>query len=376
MEKIKVAVIAAGSRSVHVVGNLLRDSGNMVEVAAVFDPDRSEMERACGIWEQKNARLCASAEEAIRTPGVAWVMIFSPNVNHIEHVEAAFRAGKDVFCEKPLATTLEDCEKMYRLYRDSGRRFATGFVLRYAPIYRKVKELLDSGRFGRILAVDANENIPPFHGAYIMCNWRRFSRFAGPHILEKCCHDLDLLNWFIGSLPSKAAAFGSREFFVPENENLRKEYPREVFSRWRDAHAVDSPFTSEKDLIDTQTGIFQYRNGVKVMFQATMSNAIPERRMYFSCTRGTLIVELYSSTLRYSLLGEEGERVLRFDGDGHGGGDDHIMKELFEIMRDGGQPKCGGNEGLESAVATLAYDRSMRENRIVDLEEVWKRLDR
>ncbi len=376
MEKIKVAVIAAGGRSTGVIKNLLRDSENNVEVAAVFDPDRAEMERAVKIWDQPGAKLCSSPEEAINTDNVSWVMIFSPNVNHLEHVAASFRAGKDVFCEKPLATTIEDCEKMYQLYRNSKCRFATGFVLRYAPIYRKAKQLLDSGKLGRILSIDANENIPPFHGSYIMCNWRRFRRFSGPHILEKCCHDLDLLNWFAGSLPARVAAFGSREFFIPENQYLMDEYPGEVFMRWRDAHGVASPFTSEKDIIDTQVGIIEYRNRIKVMFQATMSNAIPERRMFFSCTQGTLILELYSGILRYSLLGEEDERVIHFSGDGHGGGDDYIMKELYEIMCNGGQPRCGGSEGLESAVTALAYDQAISEKRIIELEEVWKRLDR
>lgn len=52
----------------------------------------------------------------------------------------------------------------------------------------------------------ADELLSPSHGGYIMRNWRRFREQSGPHLLEKCCHDIDILNWIVGSLPSKVAA--------------------------------------------------------------------------------------------------------------------------------------------------------------------------
>ncbi|MDD5598814.1 MAG: hypothetical protein PHV82_12775, partial [Victivallaceae bacterium] len=143
-----------------------------------------------------------------------------------------------------------------------------------------------------------------------------------------------------------------------------------------DPHRVNSPFTSDKDLMDNQVGIMQYRNGIRVMFQATMSNAIPERRMYFSCTEGTMILELYASTLRYKCVGDEGETIINFGTDGHGGGDAYIMKELYETMSEGATPKCSGDEGLESAVVALALDQAAQTGQMVDLEPVWKKLGR
>jgi len=128
--------------------------------------------------------------------------------------------------------------------------------------------------------------------------------------------------------------------------------------------------------MDNQVGIMQYRNGIRVMFQATMSNAIPERRMYFSCTEGTMIAELYSSTLKYKRIEDEGETVINFGADGHGGGDSYIMKELYETMSAGAEPKCSGNEGLESAVVALTLDQAAKTNEMIDMEPVWKKLGR
>jgi len=381
MEKkmIGVAVIAAGNRSRYVVKNLLRD-GETVQIKAVYDPDKKLAADTAKFWAQPDIRVCETYQDAIATPGVEWVMIFSPNAFHKEHILAAFSAGKHVFAEKPLATKIEDCQAIFNAHQKAGVQFATGFVLRYAPIYRKTKELIDGGKIGKILSVDANENITPDHGGYIMTNWRRYTKFAGPHILEKCCHDLDLINWFTGSIPTRVAAFGGLDFFVPANKKYMAQFKAKdgspIFTKWGDPHREPCPFQAEKDLMDNLVAIMEFRNNVRVQFQATMSNAIPERRMYFSGTEGTLVVELYTSRIQVKRVDEEAVQVYKFDGDGHGGGDDYIMKELYDTMINGVAPKCSGNEGLESAVSALAIDQAARENRVVELEPVWKSLNR
>ncbi|WP_417169601.1 Gfo/Idh/MocA family protein [Victivallis sp.] len=370
-----VAVLGTGNRARYVVKNLLRDSGGAVRVVSAFDPDRELLKETLGkIWETPDALAAASAEEAIHAPGVDWVMVFSPNSCHRDHILAAFAAGKDVFSEKPLATTIEACKEISDAQKRSGRVFATGFVLRYAPMYRRAKELLDSGRFGRLLLIEGNENIAPDHGGYIMCNWRRLTKFAGPHILEKCCHDLDLINWFCNSLPSRVAAFGGRDFFKPENNFLMEKYGEKTFKSWWDPHAEKTPFTDDTDLMDNMVSIAEFRNRIRVTFTATMSNAIPERRLSFACTEGTMKLDLYSNLLRYRRLGDEGVTELNFSGDGHGGGDSYIMKELYETMSKGGPPKCSGQEGLRSAVFALALDRAAQTGELVDLEPIWDSL--
>jgi len=373
---INVAVIGTGARGSAVTQNLLNDSQGNVKVLSVFDPDMEIARETIEKWNSPYTKICNSYQEAIDTVGVDWVMVFSPNAYHKEDIIYAFEAGKHVFSEKPLATSIEDCQAIYEAHQKTDLLFATGFVLRYAPIYCKAKEILQSGKLGKILSIDANENIAPGHGGYIMRNWRRLTKYAGPHILEKCCHDLDLINWFCESVPTKIASFGSSDFFVPENEHFSEKYGKELFTSWPDPHAVESPFTSDKDLLDNQVGIMNYRNGIKVMFQATMSNAIPERRMFFSCSEGTMIVELYSSLLQYKQLGAEGITLVNTHGDGHGGGDSYIMKELYKTMANGTVPKCSGNEGLESAVTALVLDQAAQTNQMVDLEPIWKKLNR
>ena len=375
--EIKVAVLGCGNRSRHVVNRLLQDSSNNVKVVSVFDPDTDVANDAVKTWKTETPLIASDMQQAIDAPGVEWVMVFSPNSFHKEHILAAFKAGKHVFSEKPLATSIGDCQEIYDAYKASGKLFATGFVLRYSQLYRKAYEILKSGELGYIVAIDGTENIPPEHGGYIMCNWRRKSSISGPHILEKCCHDLDLIEWFVGALPSKVAAFGGRDFFKPDNRYLEEKHGKKTFMSWYDPHRTETPFTDDTDMKDNMVTIAQFRNNVRVSFTCTMSNMIPERRLYFCCSEGTLKLELYDKIITYRKMGEGIVHTLDYSGiDGHGGGDSYIMKELYDTMINGTEPKCSGSEGLESAVYALALEEAAETGKVIDLEPVWAKLGR
>ena len=373
---ISIAVIGCGRRARTVVGKLLKCAGEKVQIAALYDTDRQNLEQAVKLWHAGDALICSDVGSCINVPGVDWVMIFTPNACHKEAILKAFEAGKHVFAEKPLATSIADCQEIYKAWRRSGRHFMTGFVLRYSKLYRKVKELLDNKVVGEIVSMDANENIRPSHGAYIVNSWRGKKALGGPYILEKCCHDLDLLIWYAGTLPTKVAAFASLDFFVPKNAGLMKTLPPDTFTHWDGYTDHDGdPFVSPKDIKDTYVSILKFRNGIKAQFQATISNEIPERKIYFSCTEGTILVELYSSVVTWQRIGEE-RHTLYFGADAHGGGDNYIMKEFMECAVENKAPFSSGSEGLESAVAALAVEQAAEEERVIDMEPVWQELER
>ncbi|MEM9424813.1 MAG: Gfo/Idh/MocA family oxidoreductase, partial [Spirochaetota bacterium] len=289
---LNIGVIGCGFRSISLISHFKGRKG--VRIWGAWDPIQSNARLLLQHQQQPDGKIYSSFEELVNDQQVDWVFVGSPNAFHKEHIIAAFRAGKHVFSEKPLATSIEDCVAINGEHAKSGKLFATGFTLRYASIYRKVKSILDSGVLGKIVSINACENIRPDHGYYIMCNWRRRGELAGPHILEKCVHDLDLLNWFCDSVPLKIAAFGGNNMFVPENESLYHRH-RSVFEVWEKSieidrfdEAADNAFIAEKTIEDNVVAIMEYANSCRVQFQATMSNSLPERRMYFHCTGGNL----------------------------------------------------------------------------------------
>ena len=82
-------------------------------------------------------------------------------------------SGKHVFTEKPIAISIDDCCKLEEAHEQAKHlKFATGFVLRHAPLYIEIQRLLLSGELGKVVSVEANEMLRPYHGGYIMRNWR------------------------------------------------------------------------------------------------------------------------------------------------------------------------------------------------------------
>lgn len=364
-----VGVIGCGARVVHLM-NLMADASG-VSIKGGYDPVPEHVDRLPHN-ATKPIRYQAY-EDLVEDPEVDWVVVGSPNAWHRDHILAAFDHGKHVFAEKPLATTAEDCMEIYRRSTEVDLLFATGFTLRYASIYRRANEIIRSGAIGQIVAIDANENISPSHGAYIMTNWRRQRELSGPHILEKCVHDLDVLNWFTESVPVRVAAFGGNSVFVPSNSTLYERFPHE-FDQWEDVSS-ENPFLSKKTIEDNVVAIMEYASGVRVQFMATTSNTIPERRMYVSGTKGTLVLELYSGQLTWRAFGCAGESTEHHTGGGHGNGDEIITDSLVESIVKGTAPVCSGREGLLSAVVALAIDEARTSETIVDLSDRWEALD-
>ena len=306
--------------------------------------------------------------------------IGSRNALHRDHCIAAFERGRHVFCEKPLAVTLSECEQIQRAHQRAGTLFATGFVLRHAPLYKFVREQLRSGVIGKLVSFEANEHIPPDHGGYIMRGWRRWRAQAGSHLLEKCSHDIDLLNWMTDSVPARVASFGGRSIWTAENKPIAEKLSRPtdnppLYRAWPIYTDAD-PFLTEKDIEDHRVCIFEYRNGVRGTFHANTCAALPQRRMLFYGLEGALEADLVTAQVRWARIGRgEQPQTKSFKGvDMHGGADCFIMDDLAHSMTTGAAPGATGNEGLRSAVSCLACDLAMDEQRVVDVEPIWERL--
>ena len=375
VKKITAAVIGCGHRGKYVIKNFLEAGKGVFEVGIVYDPDEERIAEAEKEWQIPHVKRASSMEEAVQDPAVNFVMIFTPNYLHCEAVLAALDAGKQVFSEKPLAITIEETKRIVEKEKETNIRVMTGFVLRYSPIYRKVKELLQTGTFGKIINISANENRISWGGGASMSadyGWRRFTEKAGPYLLEKCSHDLDLLNWFADSLPVKVAAFCGRDYFIPEYSALWDKYSHEVYAAIVPEKNRINPFTSPKNMYDNHTVIMEYPNGIKMNFQLTLANAIEERRMYISCTEGTIIVDSAEGIIKYKRYDEECETLLSYGKAGgvHAGGDSVMAQEIIQSVLSGGKNSSasGSVNAMGCAIVALAADESAKTGKIVCLD--------
>ncbi|MFA5203802.1 MAG: Gfo/Idh/MocA family oxidoreductase [Lentisphaeria bacterium] len=373
---IGIGVIGCGGMGRNLLERVLRQDPRL-KVISLHDPDPRSIAMA---RETFGADLPVDAEyqAMLARPEVDWVMIASWNCFHKEQTLAAFAAGKHVFCQKPLAITFADCLEMERAWKASGRQFVIGFTLRFSPHYRKLKELLDAGTVGRLVSFEFNETLNFNHGGYIMGDWRRRRKFAGTHLLEKCCHDLDLANWFVGSLPARVASFGGLNFFTPDNAGQiarlgKNSEGRDAYRTWR-CLVGENPFTADKDIVDNQVAILEYTNGVRATFHTNCNAGIPERRMYILGTEGAIRANVLTGAIETQRIGFDTklEHVDSGVNDGHGGGDEVLARELAATMLDGAPPTVSLDAGLVSAGTSFAIDEALDTGRVVDATAYWR----
>jgi len=377
-QPVRLGLIGPGGRLRGVVRRLLDEAPEgQIKITAAYDPDPGAIQTLRNDFGT-DIEATSSEENLTGHPEVDWVFIGSWNAVHARQAIAALQAGKNVFCEKPLATSLEDCLAIRDAVKKSGRTFSFGLVLRYSPHYQKVRELVASGKIGEIISFEFNETIEFFHGGYIFGNWRRKLADSGSHLLEKCCHDLDLANWIIDSLPVRVASFGGTDFFLPKNEHhINRLGPdpegRPAYRKWRDPHGI-SPFAAGAEIVDNQVAILQYANGVRATFHTNCHTSILERRFYLCGTEGTIRADAITGLIECQRIGHnpQMEQFNLGHAGGHAGGDETMAKALAETLLHGKSPLASVEDGLRSCVVALAIDRAMKEKAVIDLDPWWK----
>ncbi|WP_316771927.1 Gfo/Idh/MocA family oxidoreductase [Streptomyces sasae] len=155
------------------------------QVTAVTDIDPA---RAAGAAEPVGARVLPDGAAVVAADDVDAVLVTSWGPTHAEHVLNAIAAGKPVFCEKPLATTAEDCLKIVEAEQAHGRRLVqVGFMRRYDAGYRQLKQVIDSGKIGEPLIVHCAHRNPTVPESYT-------SEMAS---LDTAVHEVDVLRWLL-----------------------------------------------------------------------------------------------------------------------------------------------------------------------------------
>ena len=161
-------------------------AGSQVVAVTDVDPARSQEVAAS---QPVPAKVHATGEELIADPDVSAVIVASWGPTHEEYVLASIAAGKQVFCEKPLATTEEACSRIIDAEVAAGRRLVqVGFMRRYDAAYRVMKEVVDSGDIGSPLLVHSrhrNPSVPEYYTREMA-------------ITDTAVHDFDTVRWLLG----------------------------------------------------------------------------------------------------------------------------------------------------------------------------------
>lgn len=323
-----------------------------------------------------------SLEALIDGGNLDLLMVGSPNHMHLDHIRIGLERGMKMFAEKPVVTSIEDTMAIAELIGQYGSdNVMVGLVLRYAPLYVDLRKAQAEGKLGNIASIEASETIPPYHGAFFMRDWRRYGKYSGSFMLEKCCHDLDLYNGVMGCRPRYVASFGGRRSFTPENApqvsgiNDLEVYHRKP-SGWMGS---DKVFDSDGDIIDFQTALVQYENGAALTFHTNLNVADDFRRFavigakgmaegdfvrnYFKVTDSRTSDRLEDKTYEVSSLSS------------HYGADEQMAEDILKHLIEGVPLPVSVVDALEAGLLALVMDEAMRNKSVVDMTPIWQRFD-
>lgn len=358
MKKIKIGVIGTGQMGRGHLRSLRFIDG--AEVVAICDVYKMSMDKASkfvtrGVLRFRDYRDLLSVRE------IDGVIVSTPNFTHSRISVDALRAGKHVLCEKPMATNIRDARKMIEASRKTDRILQIGLELRYAPQYCKMYSIIKSGRIGKVEMMWCKEFRGPF--AKKVRDWILKEKESGGSLVEKDCHHFDLFNWMIGSRPLKVVAFGG--------QNVEYKY-KGKFTKLKDKG-------TRVDVIDNAWVITEYENNARsclgLCFFSPYGNDVLEVGAIGD--RGKL--ESFQSLKKIITWGRQkkNKRVYNItipsevEKLSHNGAVYYEQKEFIECIRRHKKPFVTGEVGLTSIAIPIAAEKSIKEERIVYLSEIY-----
>jgi predicted dehydrogenase len=299
------------------------------------------------------------------------VAVCTPDWLHRQHATAALQAGKHVFCEKPLAITVEDCDDILRAWQKSGKRMMVGFNMRYAYFVVKMKELIDAGVVGQ-LKTAWTRHFVGWGGRFYYHDWHAKRQHTTSLLLQKGTHDLDVMHWICGTHATRVSAFGRLAVYggdKPDDLRCRDcDIARmclENSARWH-AHDDLCVFRKEVDVEDVSVVNMEYANGMVASYMECHFSPDYERNYTFIGTEGRIESDEPEGKVylfrripgKNNTTPEVIECPSRFGG--HGGADPQIAGDFVNVVLDGVQPRAPVVAGRWSVAAGVCAAKSLR----------------
>lgn len=360
-------VIGAGSRGgAYTHYSLLYP--NSLKMVGVSDINEFRRKRMAEKFQIPLENQLGDWSEVFKRPKFAdFVMITTPDALHYEPCMKALEMGYHVLLEKPAAQTEKHCLDILHQAQKYNRIVAICHVLRYAPYFKALKELVSSGRIGEIISVQHLEPIERIHfsHSYVRGNWNNSAK-STPAVISKSCHDLDILRWIIDKPCKEVTAFGDLSLFkkakAPKEATKRcldcpierqcafsakriyydnrswlhvfdlkgnkEELGKQILSYLRTTDYGRCVYYSDNDQPDHFIMNMKFEGGITAAFSMEALTSYGGRRTRIMGTKGDIVGDMVSFTCTDFLTGKQ-ETWSTSINDGHGGGDLRLVRDLL-----------------------------------------------
>lgn len=408
---MKYVLIGAGSRG-YIYGSWANQHG--IEIVAIVDIRPDRLKRAAKEWNVPAGRCFTDTADLFALGKIADAAIIATlDRDHYGHVMAALDCGYDILLEKPISPSPKECLEIEAKANALGRKITVCHVLRYTNFFATLKEILDSGELGKIVAIKHSENIGNFHMAhsFVRGNWRN-DQLSSPIIMQKSCHDLDILLWLTGSHCTKVAAFGGLTYFKEANApadsaercldcraaehcrfDARKAYlpilgqwPADVVCLEQTEDALMEAlrtgpygrcvYRCDNNVCDHMSIIMEFENGVTATFSLTAQTNNIHRNIHIMCEDGEILADDGDRQIIVRhFVSNQAETFdsrtvhIRTNASGHGGGDAGIMEDFTASLEHAStDSRSSISKSVESHLMACAIEESRLTGTVIDLK--------
>ncbi|MCI5778807.1 MAG: Gfo/Idh/MocA family oxidoreductase [Lentisphaeria bacterium] len=367
MKRLRFGIIGAdfSLRAGMVLAHYPRERG---ELAAIADHNPEMLDKFRAEHPGTGVKLYASADELLADGSVEAVFIMVRDQYH-EHLACeALNAGKAVYLEKPMALTIDGCDRILYTARKTGGKLFLGHNMRYVDSILKMKEIIDSGVIGRIQSVWVRHFVN--YGSCYFRHWCARRETCAGLLLQKGCHDIDVIHWLSGSYTKRVVGMGRLSVYNRTGGRLAPgESPDRKLSfaeeTWPPLDLTG--LAPEIDVEDHNMILMQLANGVQASYEQCMYTPDAERNYTFIGDRGRVEnigdfgdCEIHVWTSRTRRSTPDVVYHLREKSGSHGGSDPKILEAFFDYVQFDRPPAVSPVAARCAVAVGLMGHRSMR----------------
>ena len=363
MKEIKIGVIGVGGRGYLAKYAHLPTEGFRV-VAGVDVNEQSLV--AFKKYAGDDAFIAKDYRKLLAIKDIDAIFVTSPDFLHEEHALAALRAGKAVYLEKPMTTTIEGCDTVLKTARKTGSKLYIGHNMRHFAVVLKMKEIIDSGLIGTIQAGWCRHFINYGGDAYFR-DWHSEQRNTTGLLLQKGAHDIDVMHWLMGGYSKTVVGMGMLSVY----DQCKRRSPRVAGNAvWSNTQWPPLEQTGLSPIIDVEDHnmvMMQLDNGSQACYMQCHYTPDAERNYTFIGTRGRVEnigddghCEVHVWTQRGPRKTPDIVHHLKPLEGSHGGSDPAIVREFLTFVRDGGKTNTSPIAARNSVAVGVLGHTSMR----------------
>ncbi len=426
MKKIRVILIGAGLRGIAYT-DIMKNMSEQFEVVAVAEPVADRRKYIAEEHGIKEENIYEDWQPLLAREKIADVAIIATmDRDHFAPAMMAIEKGYHLLLEKPISPVPEECLRIADAAEKHNVHVLICHVLRFTPFFTTLKRAIDDGLVGKVKSIVHCEYVGNLHQShsFVRGNWRS-STESSPMLLQKSCHDMDILQWLVGEECAYVQSFGSLSYFTPENKpegasdrcitcpvrdhchyDATKLYPAskgwfscaatkkieptqaDIDDALANSRYGECVFAGKNDVVDHQIVNLEFDSDVTVSFTMTAFSK-GGRSIVILGTEGELTAEMDKETFSLYRFDTKETTEIPITGaqigstlvSGHGGGDEGVVQALYLLLTgraDECKGLCTARRSAENHLIVFAAERSRHTHTTVSMkefrEEIYKNL--